>query len=223
MASRVPWLASHARKDPSCGCWPEFGCDHRRFPRLDEISSDRFCRMHRRCVGCFEAFCLRGKASEINRGTLQLPVVYQAGLHLGIRGRAARRLGCLYQQRTRHLGSITTCADSRISVHDGLCDRTTRAARLFGHESSVQHKADACRSGTSDSRLCLASQFGSSGLSGAGSFRLVVASGFGDHRDDCRDPVCYQSNPYLHQPKAVEQRAAILAELLRFLKSSERI
>ena len=60
-------------------------------------------------------------------------------------------------------------------------------------------------------------------LSGTGSFRLVVASGFGDHRDDSRDPVCYQSNLDLHQQKAVEQLAAILAELLRFLKSSAQI
>jgi len=64
MASRVPRFASDARKDASCGCWPEFVCDHRRFPRLDEISSDRFCRMHRHCVGCLRLFARAEKPAK---------------------------------------------------------------------------------------------------------------------------------------------------------------
>ncbi|MGC1644486.1 MAG: hypothetical protein WA741_01550 [Candidatus Sulfotelmatobacter sp.] len=88
------------------------------------------------------------------------------------------------------LGGVASRANSRLLGYDGVCHRPARASSIFRNAAAVQYQTDVLLSHAACSRLSLASQFRSIGLSRYGSRCLVMASDVRDLRDGRRHRLC---------------------------------
>ena len=100
----------------------------------------------------------------------------------------------------RDLGGLASRAHSRLPGYDGVCHRPARASGIFRDAPAVQYQTDVLLSLAACSRLSLASQFRSIGLSRCGSRCLVMASHVRVLRDGRRHRLCIQSPHYVCTP-----------------------
>src|SRR5579864_448426 len=200
VAAGLSWFAARAWTDsaPShClkfrwgvarACWRDFA--------LHGINPHRVSHCHY----CVTVVRTCGTTSQGEGGSRELSIFRATRLHLGVDCSLSEPLGSVEPRFVRNLGGVASRANSRLPGYDGVCHRPARASSIFRNAAAVQYQTDVLLSLAACSRLSLASQFRSVGLSRYGSRCLVMASDVRDLRDGRRHRLCIQSPHYVCTP-----------------------